>query len=81
MHDAQQLIWVLCDTLRLDRRPLGYASGASRAACRRAEMTKRTDAVLARLLGVVDQKVGLSRTLVILTADHGAADSLTTTRQ
>jgi hypothetical protein len=38
-----------------------------------AEMTKRTDAVLARLLGAVDQKVGLSRTLVVLTADHGVA--------
>ena len=38
-----------------------------------AEMVTRTDAVLARLLGAVDVKVGLSRTLVILTADHGVA--------
>jgi Type I phosphodiesterase / nucleotide pyrophosphatase len=38
-----------------------------------AEMAKRTDAVLARLLATVDQKVGLNRTLVILTADHGVA--------
>ncbi len=38
-----------------------------------AEMAKRTDAVIARLLAAVDQKVGLDRTLVILTADHGVA--------
>lgn len=38
-----------------------------------AEMAKRTDGVLARLLAAVDQKVGLDRTLVILTADHGVA--------
>jgi hypothetical protein len=38
-----------------------------------AEMTKRTDVVLARLLAAVDQKIGLGRTLVILTADHGVA--------
>ena len=38
-----------------------------------AEMTKRTDIVIGRLLAAVDQKVGLSRTLVILTADHGVA--------
>jgi Type I phosphodiesterase / nucleotide pyrophosphatase len=38
-----------------------------------AEMVTRTDVVLARFLAAVDQKVGLSRTLVILTADHGVA--------
>jgi Type I phosphodiesterase / nucleotide pyrophosphatase len=38
-----------------------------------AEITKRTDLVIARLLAAVDQKVGLSRTLVVLTADHGVA--------
>jgi Type I phosphodiesterase / nucleotide pyrophosphatase len=38
-----------------------------------ADMVKRTDVVLARFLAAVDQKVGLARTLVILTADHGVA--------
>jgi predicted AlkP superfamily pyrophosphatase or phosphodiesterase len=38
-----------------------------------ADLTKRTDAILARLLASVDQKIGPSRTLVILTADHGVA--------
>jgi len=38
-----------------------------------ADMVKRTDAVLARFLATVDEKVGLRHTLVILTADHGIA--------
>ena len=38
-----------------------------------AEMTKETDAVVARLLAAVDRSVGLARTLVVLTADHGVA--------
>ncbi|HEY6572622.1 MAG TPA: alkaline phosphatase family protein, partial [Candidatus Eisenbacteria bacterium] len=38
-----------------------------------AEMVKRTDVVVGRLLAAVDQRVGLGRTLVILTSDHGVA--------
>jgi hypothetical protein len=38
-----------------------------------ADMVKRTDGVLGRLLATVDEKVGLRHTLVILTADHGVA--------
>jgi len=38
-----------------------------------AEITKETDAAVARLLDAVDRSVGLARTLVVLTADHGVA--------
>jgi hypothetical protein len=38
-----------------------------------AEITKRTDAAVGRLLAEVERRVGLARTLVILTADHGVA--------
>lgn len=35
---------------------------------------KRLDRTLAELLAVVDEKVGLDRTLIVLSADHGAAE-------
>jgi hypothetical protein len=38
-----------------------------------AEMTRQTDRVLGELLAAVDRGVGLSRTVVVLTADHGVA--------
>jgi predicted AlkP superfamily pyrophosphatase or phosphodiesterase len=37
------------------------------------EVTKATDRVLARLFAAVERAVGLDRTLVVLTADHGVA--------
>jgi predicted AlkP superfamily pyrophosphatase or phosphodiesterase len=37
------------------------------------DMTVRTDVALDRLLATVDRLVGLSRTIVVLTADHGVA--------
>ncbi|MFQ3581159.1 alkaline phosphatase family protein [Chloracidobacterium validum] len=37
------------------------------------DMTVRTDQTLARLLDLIDQKVGLDQTLVILTSDHGVS--------
>jgi predicted AlkP superfamily pyrophosphatase or phosphodiesterase len=37
------------------------------------DITVRTDQTLARLLDVIDEKVGLDRTLVFLTADHGVS--------
>jgi hypothetical protein len=37
------------------------------------DVTRRTDLAIARLLAAVDRQVGLSRTLVVLTADHGVA--------
>ncbi len=37
------------------------------------EMTVKTDRSIARLLDIVDKRVGLENTLVFLTADHGAA--------
>ncbi|MBX7218604.1 MAG: alkaline phosphatase family protein [Blastocatellia bacterium] len=37
------------------------------------DMALRTDLAVARLLDVVDKKVGLANTLVVFTADHGAA--------
>ncbi len=37
------------------------------------DMTVRTDQTLARLLDLIDRKVGLDKTLVFLTADHGVA--------
>jgi hypothetical protein len=38
-----------------------------------ADITVRTDIALERLLAAVDRRVGLARTLVIVTADHGVA--------
>jgi arylsulfatase A-like enzyme len=37
------------------------------------DITLRTDRALERLLAAVDRQVGLSRTVVVLTADHGVA--------
>ena len=37
------------------------------------DITVRTDAAIGRLLAEVDERVGLDRTLVILTADHGVS--------
>jgi predicted AlkP superfamily pyrophosphatase or phosphodiesterase len=37
------------------------------------DVTVRTDRALRRLLATVDQRVGLRRTVVVLTADHGVA--------
>ncbi len=37
------------------------------------DITVRTDQTLARLLDMIDAKVGLDRTLVFLTADHGVS--------
>jgi predicted AlkP superfamily pyrophosphatase or phosphodiesterase len=37
------------------------------------DMTVRTDRSIARLLDIVDKRVGLANTLVFLTADHGVA--------
>jgi predicted AlkP superfamily pyrophosphatase or phosphodiesterase len=37
------------------------------------DITLRTDRALAELFNYLDQKVGLDRTLVVLTADHGVA--------
>src|SRR6185295_12152116 len=35
------------------------------------DMTLRTDRVLAALFDYIDRKVGLARTIIVLTADHG----------
>ena len=37
------------------------------------DITVRTDRAIGRLLETIDRKVGLARTLVVLTADHGVA--------
>ena len=37
------------------------------------DVTLRTDLALERLLAAIDRRVGLSRTVVVLTADHGVA--------
>jgi hypothetical protein len=37
------------------------------------DITVRTDLALERLLAAVDRRVGLARTIVVLTADHGVA--------
>ncbi|MCS7080787.1 MAG: alkaline phosphatase family protein [Chloracidobacterium sp.] len=37
------------------------------------DITVRTDRTLARLLDLLDQKVGLDKTLIFLTADHGVS--------
>lgn len=38
-----------------------------------ADITRRTDLVIGRLLAAVESQVGLARTLVVLTADHGVS--------
>jgi hypothetical protein len=50
---------------------VGHDKGPHSAEIR--DITVRTDAALERLLATVDRTVGLSRTLVVLTADHGVA--------
>jgi len=37
------------------------------------DITRRTDLAIGRLLDAVDRSVGLARTIVVLTADHGVA--------
>jgi hypothetical protein len=50
---------------------VGHAVGPHSAAVE--DITIRTDLALGRLLEAVEQRVGLSRTLVVVTADHGVA--------
>jgi hypothetical protein len=50
---------------------VGHDKGPHSAEIR--EITVRTDLALDRLLAVIDRRVGLSRTLVVVTADHGVA--------
>lgn len=50
---------------------VGHDAGPHSAAVR--EITVATDRALGRLFAAVDRRVGLSRTLVVLTADHGVA--------
>ncbi|MCG6921702.1 MAG: alkaline phosphatase family protein [Acidobacteria bacterium] len=50
---------------------VGHHSGPHSAEVR--DITLRTDLALDRLLATIDRRVGLSRTVVIVTADHGVA--------
>ena len=50
---------------------VGHDKGPHSAEIR--DITVRTDLALDRLLAAVDRRVGLSRTVVVLTADHGVA--------
>ena len=50
---------------------VGHDKGPHSAEIR--DMTVRTDLALGRLLDAVDRRVGLARTVVVLTADHGVA--------
>jgi predicted AlkP superfamily pyrophosphatase or phosphodiesterase len=50
---------------------VGHDEGPHSAAVR--DITVRTDLALERLLAAVDRGVGLARTVVIVTADHGVA--------
>jgi predicted AlkP superfamily pyrophosphatase or phosphodiesterase len=50
---------------------VGHAQGPDSPAVR--EITVQTDRILGRLLAAVDRRVGLARTLVVLTSDHGLA--------
>lgn len=50
---------------------VGHDKGPHSAEIR--DITVRTDLALERLLAAVDRRVGLARTVVILTADHGVA--------
>jgi predicted AlkP superfamily pyrophosphatase or phosphodiesterase len=50
---------------------VGHGKGPHSAEVR--DITVRTDLALGRLLAAVDQRVGLARTVVALTADHGVA--------
>jgi predicted AlkP superfamily pyrophosphatase or phosphodiesterase len=50
---------------------VGHDKGPHSAEIR--DITVRTDLALDRLLAAIDRRVGLSRTLVVVTADHGEA--------
>jgi len=50
---------------------VGHDKGPHSAEVR--DITVRTDLALDRLLAAIDRRVGLARTIVILTADHGVA--------
>jgi predicted AlkP superfamily pyrophosphatase or phosphodiesterase len=50
---------------------VGHDKGPYSAEIR--DITVRTDLALDRLLAAIDRRVGLSRTLVVVTADHGVA--------
>ena len=50
---------------------VGHDKGPHSAEVR--DITVRTDLALERLLSLIDRRVGLTRTVVILTADHGVA--------
>ena len=50
---------------------VGHDKGPHSAEVR--DVTVRADAALGRLLQTVDRRVGLARTVVVLTADHGVA--------
>jgi predicted AlkP superfamily pyrophosphatase or phosphodiesterase len=50
---------------------VGHDKGPHSAEVR--DITARTDLALDRLLAAIDRRVGLSRTLVVVTADHGVA--------
>ena len=50
---------------------VGHDKGPYSAEVR--DITVRTDLALDRLLAAIDRRVGLSRTLVVVTADHGVA--------
>jgi predicted AlkP superfamily pyrophosphatase or phosphodiesterase len=50
---------------------VGHDRGPHSAEVR--DITLRTDLALDRLLAAIDRRVGLSRTLVVVTADHGVA--------
>jgi len=50
---------------------VGHAVGPYSAAVR--DLTRQTDLAVGRLLDAVERRVGLERTLVIVTSDHGVA--------
>ena len=50
---------------------VGHDKGPHSAEIR--DITVRTDLALERLLATIDRRVGLARTVVVLTADHGVA--------
>jgi hypothetical protein len=50
---------------------VGHGRGPHSAQVR--DITVRTDLALGRLLETIDRRVGLARTLVVVTADHGVA--------
>ncbi len=50
---------------------VGHDKGPHSAEIR--DITVRTDLALGRLLDAIDRRVGLARTVVVLTADHGVA--------